>query len=74
MSWMICPTCRGDGSHARALGVINPDEWSDDEMADYMAGALDDICESCEGSGKVREGQELKVYRYEPSSGPWGAP
>lgn len=63
-NWLICPTCSGDGSHAQRLGVVNPEEWSDDEWEDYMGGAYDDVCESCQGSGKVREGQKIRRNRY----------
>jgi hypothetical protein len=57
MKWAICCNCGGDGSHARNLGVINPDEWTDEELEAYRCGAYDTACEDCDGSGKVRTGQ-----------------
>jgi DnaJ-class molecular chaperone len=61
---MICPTCQGDGSHAQHLGEIRRDDWSDEEFDDYMAGGYDQTCETCQGSGKVREDQKIKRNRY----------
>ena len=55
--WHICPTCSGDGKHSIALGVINRDEWDDEELSDYFAGNYDSICETCQGSGKVTAAQ-----------------
>lgn len=63
-NWMICPTCSGNGSHARHLGVVNPEDWSDDEWEDYRGGVYDTTCESCHGTGKVREGQKIRRNRY----------
>jgi hypothetical protein len=56
--WIICPDCGGDGHHARHLGVINRDEWEDEEFEHYMHGDYDRICDNCGGGGKVREGAE----------------
>jgi hypothetical protein len=53
--WQICDTCRGHGGHSRRLGVINRDDWDDEDFYDYMAGAYNATCEMCNGSGKVRE-------------------
>jgi DnaJ-class molecular chaperone len=61
--WHICPTCSGDGAHSIALGVINRDEWSDDELDGYMAGDYDSICETCKGAGKITEDQ---IQNYKP--------
>ena len=63
-AWMICPTCRGDGSHSQHLGEVRRDDWSDEEFDDYMAGGYDRTCESCDGSGKVREDQEIQRNRH----------
>jgi hypothetical protein len=53
--WVICSNCKGEG---RCLpeglrGVINTDEWSDDELDGYFGGEYDVPCTVCEGSGKV---------------------
>lgn len=61
-AWMICWTCNGDGGHSRRLGAITSEDWHDnwdeDERADYMRGGYDETCQTCKGSGKVREGDE----------------
>lgn len=56
MKWAICCNCGGDGSHSRRLGVINPDEWTDEELEAYRCGAYDKPCEDCDGAGKVKTG------------------
>ena len=53
--WAICSNCRGEG-HCLPdglRGVINTDEWSDDELDGYMGGDYDVPCVTCAGSGKV---------------------
>ena len=62
-NWHICPTCDGDGKHSISLGVINTDEWSEDELSDYFAGGYDSTCETCKGSGKITAAQ---LEDYEP--------
>lgn len=52
--WAICPECEGDGSHAKHLGVINREDWDEEEFEDYMAGYYDRPCACCNGTGKVR--------------------
>jgi len=52
--WEICNVCRGDGGHSNRLGVINVDDWDDEELGDYFAGRYDVACERCDGSGKIR--------------------
>lgn len=67
--WIICPTCQGDGSSSRHLGVVNPDDFSPDEWDSYRSGGYDQTCSNCEGTGKVREDQGLqrheRTLRYE---------
>ena len=59
-AWVICPTCDGDGGHSRGLGVIDPDRLADDYfMTAYLRGDFDSRCERCQGSGKVREIDEV---------------
>lgn len=59
--WIICPTCSGEGQHSRAIGCITADQWeqdwSDDEKEMYLEGGYDQTCESCQGSGKIKEEQ-----------------
>jgi DnaJ-class molecular chaperone len=69
--WIICPTCMGEGKSSRHLGVIDCDEWDADEFADYLEGAYDQTCTTCNGTGKVREGEgyerherTLRAERY----------
>jgi len=52
--WEICNVCHGDGGHSNRLGVINVDDWDDEELDGYFAGRYDVTCERCNGSGKIR--------------------
>lgn len=61
--WEICCNCGGEGAHSKALGVINTEEWSSDELDDYMAGGYDQICEVCKGTGKVLA-ENNRVEKY----------
>jgi hypothetical protein len=54
LRWEICPTCRGEGHHARRLGVIDPSDWEWDELDDYRRGVYDEQCDRCHGTGKHR--------------------
>jgi DnaJ-class molecular chaperone len=60
-SWIICPTCEGDGQHSRNLGSFTQSEFEecfdDDSREDYFAGVYDRQCETCRGAGKIRESQ-----------------
>jgi hypothetical protein len=61
--WIICPGCEGEGV-IDTLGVVHDrDDWDEDAIAEYAAGAYDRQCEICEGLGKVRED-------YEETDGP----
>lgn len=57
--WMICPTCRGDGKHSQHLGAITQEDrdrdWDPDAWQDYLDGVYDKTCETCGGSGKIRQ-------------------
>jgi len=53
MPFIICPTCSGHGHHTNTLGVINPDDFSPDELDDYFAGRLDEACTRCDSTGKL---------------------
>lgn len=68
-AWIICPTCSGDGSHSRDLGSFTVDEFNeafdDEEQEMYFSGAYDRCCETCGGSGKIREDDEDADYRAE---------
>lgn len=70
--WMICPACHGEGT-VDTLGIINPDDFDEDQMEMYMEGAYDRSCEVCKGSGKVREadedGEPFRLYTRTGSSG-----
>lgn len=63
--WEICCNCDGEGSHAKHLGIIDTDEWSDDELDAYMGGAYDTPCEVCRGTGKVRAENNRAEQYYE---------
>ena len=53
MPFIICPTCSGHGHHANALGVIDPEDFTPEELTDYFAGRLDEPCTRCESTGKL---------------------
>lgn len=56
--WVICDSCRGNGSHSKHLGVISSEswnEWSDEDQYFYMSGGYDKTCHLCDGSGKIKE-------------------
>ena len=70
--WIICPTCSGVGHSSRHLGVVDPHspDWSPDEFEEYLSGAYDRPCNTCNGTGKVRDDDEAierhnAVLRYE---------
>ena len=48
-----CPDCRGEGKHSQHLGVINHDEWEDEELDRYFSGKYDRTCRGCGGQGTV---------------------
>lgn len=60
--WIICPTCSGDGWHSRNLGSFTREEFdytfSPDEQDAYIRGEYDSLCQTCEGTGKVRSNEE----------------
>jgi RecJ-like exonuclease len=64
VKWNICPVCNGDGAHSKRLGVINMDEWGQDELDDYFNGAYDSTCECCAGAGKVTS-EQIEHQRHE---------
>lgn len=54
--WEICSECRGDGRSSAYLGSFTwseLNEQGDEFIEDYFAGNYDEVCECCEGSGKV---------------------
>ena len=57
--WIICPTCSGDGHHCRNLGAYSREEFdrefSPEVQEYYFNGAYDSTCETCSGSGKIRD-------------------
>jgi hypothetical protein len=61
--WVICDECDGDG-HVNMMGVINPEEWDDDELDGYFAGRYDKACPACGGSGKRRDEYPRTVALY----------
>ena len=67
-TWMICPTCSGNGKHSRALGAYSMEDFqhqfSPDEQAEYFAGGYDSTCSTCTGSGKIRESQIERHREY----------
>lgn len=53
MKWCICPECGGDGGSSAYLGVVNPDDWDEEEFQHYLDGRYDRPCTFCGGSGKL---------------------
>jgi hypothetical protein len=63
--WIICPECEGEGKSSRHLGVINTEDWDEDDMEAYMEGQYYRRCDCCGGSGKVREANLSNFYQDE---------
>jgi RecJ-like exonuclease len=66
--WVICPVCRGDGSHVNpnidAHGLTREDFSEDPDFAeDYMKGTYDITCQTCQGTGKVRGDQQEQIIQ-----------
>jgi hypothetical protein len=59
----VCPQCGGRGRSSNYLGVITQDQMADDPdfYFDYMNGAYDRTCESCDGRNVVEviDGERL---------------
>lgn len=49
----VCPTCDGEGKSSAYLGVIERDDWSPEELEDYLRGAYDRRCDECQGERVV---------------------
>jgi hypothetical protein len=63
-TWLICPTCKGEGRHSLALGAITEEdrlEWSSEEWDMYRRGAYDTRCETCSGTGKITDEQKAEM-------------
>jgi DnaJ-class molecular chaperone len=65
-AWIICPHCEGDGSHSKRFGAMTQSEFEeafDDEESreDYFAGAYDERCSPCSGTGKIRDTEESRA-------------
>lgn len=63
--WIICSSCDGEGHHAKRFGCMTMTEFQetfDDEesRADYFAGAYDERCDPCNGTGKLRDTEESR--------------
>jgi hypothetical protein len=59
--WAICDDCNGDGTHALhgiAITASEWAEWGEDDQDTYRRGGYDTTCETCGGTGKVREVDE----------------
>lgn len=60
--WIICPACRGDGTHVNpdidSHGLTASDMESDpDFYENYRSGFYDVPCKVCDRTGKIRESQ-----------------
>ncbi|MEY2152345.1 hypothetical protein AB7849_15675 [Rhodanobacter sp. 115] len=50
--WVICPCCKGEGKRDMQ-GVVDRDDFDDEEWAEYLDGSYDTPCSDCGGSGKM---------------------
>lgn len=55
LTWQICGDCRGEGSNSRHLGVVDPDDWDDEDFCAYLEGRYNETCQACSGTGKVKQ-------------------
>lgn len=53
--WIICPLCSGDGSTSAHMGIVDREDWDEEDFQAYLDGKYDQPCSVCKGSGKVRE-------------------
>jgi hypothetical protein len=57
--WIICPCCRGEGKSSAYLGSYSREEFEREfdyeEQEAYFNGDYDRTCDTCHGSGKVRD-------------------
>lgn len=58
--WIICPLCKGDEHSSAHLGIVNQEDWNEEDFEAYLEGKYDQPCEVCKGTGKVREDYEQK--------------
>jgi hypothetical protein len=62
---MSCPTCFGKGRHSLALGAITEEDrerdWSPDEWESYTGGGYDQLCDTCDGNGRVEVVDEKQL-------------
>jgi hypothetical protein len=73
--WEICAACRGEGKSSAYLGAYTSsemDEAGPEFMDEYMRGAYDRPCISCDGLGrhKVADGtrmtkEQRAAYRFQ---------
>ena len=64
--WEICGHCRGEGKSSAYLGAYTRDEMDEqgqEFFEDYMAGRYDRACDRCDGAGKVKRVDWLKLTR-----------
>jgi len=67
-NWIICPACRGNGTHVNPnidAGGISAEDFYDDPdfMEQYMDGTYDVACDKCHGDGKIRESKLTEMYQ-----------
>lgn len=60
--WMICPICKGEGSYVNPnidSNGLSGEDFADDPdfAADYMSGAYDVTCSTCNGRGSILRSQ-----------------
>jgi hypothetical protein len=42
--WLVCGECNGEGKHSNHLGMIRIEDWEDEDLDRYFAGAYDKPC------------------------------
>lgn len=68
-AWCICPECDGEGKHSRNLGSFTQSEFNEsfdteDSRDAYFRGDYDQTCNTCAGTGKIREDDTDSNDRY----------
>lgn len=60
--WEICDDCQGDGTTYLGWAAVDQPAFTAEDFeedpdfrADYLSGAYDKDCPTCDGTGKVRE-------------------
>lgn len=59
-----CENCQGRGMvalHGIALTAEDLEDWSEEEVDQYVTGKFDTICDICDGTGREVYGRALEL-------------